>query len=304
MRFSRAAPLGFVILVVIYLNTGESPSLERTAAEVTPRGAAPTALRAGFTNLPPPPPPLVAARGLAPPHPRFRDIVVEKAPARQPPKPAAAAEPEAAPTSFCTDLSCATRHTAKEPAWADLTFQPSIDWKGVRGHGTGVRGDCVATELEYIMPKYCSPSVRTSALWPSEQRLRAADVHTQGLPQSTMRELVTLLAGRTLLVMGDSVMEQFYNTLQCLLQKESLGVSTPPEFRDFLRATRPLWEMGKRKKPPKLPQQARAYAHVRVRVLRAPARAPAPVPAPAPAPAPAPVPVPVPVPVFMLVCDA
>ena len=65
MRFSRAAPLGFVMLVVIaLLNAGESPSLERTAAEVTPRGAAPTALRAGFTDLPPPPPPLVAARAL------------------------------------------------------------------------------------------------------------------------------------------------------------------------------------------------------------------------------------------------
>ena len=199
MRFSRAAPLGFVILVVIYLNTGESPSLERTAAEVTPRGAAPTALRAGFTDLPPPPPPLVAARGLAPPHPRFRDIVVEKAPARQPPKPAAAAEPEAAPTSFCTDLSCATRHTAKEPAWADLTFQPSIDWKGVRGHGTGVRGDCVATELEYIMPKYCDPTPRAGP-FPSLERLASVDVHSAGLAQGGMAELVRLMGNRSLLV--------------------------------------------------------------------------------------------------------
>ena len=199
MRFTRAAPLGFVILVVIYLNTGESPSLERTAAEVTPRGAAPTALRAGFTNLPPPPPPLVAARGLAPPHPRFRDIVVEKAPARQPPKPTAAAEPEAAPTSFCTDLSCATRHTAKEPSWADLTFQPSIDWKGVRGHGTGVRGDCVATELEYIMPKYCDPTPRAGP-FPSLERLASVDVHSAGLAQGGMAELVRLMGNRSLLV--------------------------------------------------------------------------------------------------------
>jgi len=30
--------------------------------------------------------------------------------------------------------------------------------------------------------------------------------------------------GKTLLVMGDSVMEQFYNTLQCLAAKESLKV--------------------------------------------------------------------------------
>ena len=200
MRFSRAAPLGFVLLVIIYLNTGgESPGLERVATQVTPRGAAPTALRAGFTNLPPPPPPLVAARGLAPPHPRFRDIVVEKAPARQPPKPAAAAEPEAAPTSFCTDLSCATRHTAKEPSWADLTFQPSIDWKGVRGHGTGVRGDCVATELEYIMPKYCDPTPRAGP-FPSLERLASVDVHSAGLAQGGMAELVRLMGNRSLLV--------------------------------------------------------------------------------------------------------
>lgn len=35
-----------------------------------------------------------------------------------------------------------------------------------------------------------------------------------------MRELASLLQGKTLLVMGDSVMEQFYNVLQCWLRKE------------------------------------------------------------------------------------
>ena len=37
------------------------------------------------------------------------------------------------------------------------------------------------------------------------------------------KKTVTTL-GKTLLVMGDSVMEQFYNTLQCLAAKESLKV--------------------------------------------------------------------------------
>ena len=109
------------------------------------------------------------------------------------------AEPEAAPTSFCTDLSCATRHTAKEPSWADLTFQPSIDWKGVRGHGTGVRGDCVATELEYIMPKYCDPTPRAGP-FPSLERLASVDVHSAGLAQGGMAELVRLMGNRSLLV--------------------------------------------------------------------------------------------------------
>ena len=163
------------------------------------------ALRAGFTDLPPPPPPLVAARARAPPMPRFfQDIVVEKAPARAArgapaTKTACRRRVEAAPTSFCTDLSCATRHTAKEPSWADLTFQPSIDWKGVRGHGTGVRGDCVATELEYIMPKYCDPTPRAGP-FPSLERLASVDVHSAGLAQGGMAELVRLMGNRSLLV--------------------------------------------------------------------------------------------------------
>ena len=39
------------------------------------------------------------------------------------------------------------------------------------------------------------------------------------LHQATMTELVYLLGNKTLLLMGDSVMEQFYNTLQCYLRK-------------------------------------------------------------------------------------
>ena len=47
-----------------------------------------------------------------------------------------------------------------------------------------MRGDCVAGELEYIMPKYCSPRAKTAGGWPSEARLREADVHASGLPQA------------------------------------------------------------------------------------------------------------------------
>ena len=159
-------------------------------------------------------------------------------------------------------------------SWADLTFQPSLDWKG-----GGVRGDCVAGELEYIMPKYCDPVPRDGtaatlrkgeAPFPSEQRLAEIDVraplqpyvrrlqpyvigcrmhtlhvhahvhahahahvhcmrtrctrpyptptpnpnpnpnqvHTAGLPKALMADLVRTVGNRTLLFMGDSVMEQ------------------------------------------------------------------------------------------------
>ena len=96
-----------------------------------------------------------------------------------------------------------------EPPWAKLTFQPTINWKA-----GGVRGDCVAGELEYIWPKYCSPTeLDPKGRWPSESRLREIDVHTSQLPQANFRDVTSMLGNRTLLVMGDSVMEQFYNTL-------------------------------------------------------------------------------------------
>ena len=75
---------------------------------------------------------------------------------------ASAAVPSAAVSvAPCRSLSCASRGLESlEPSWADLTFQPNIDW-----NGGGVRGDCVAGELEYIMPKYCDPA-------PAENRKR------------------------------------------------------------------------------------------------------------------------------------
>ena len=82
-------------------------------------------------------------------------------------------------------------------SWADLTFQPSLDWKG-----GGVRGDCVAGELEYIMPKYCDPVPRDGSAatlrkgevpFPSEQRLAEIDVRTRRL-QPYVRRLQPYLA--------------------------------------------------------------------------------------------------------------
>ena len=55
--------------------------------------------------------------------------------------------------------------------------------------------------------------------------------------------------------MGDSVMEQFYNALQCQLRREGLEKPPDPAFRRFITQNEPLWKMGKRKMPPKLPQQ-------------------------------------------------
>jgi len=91
----------------------------------------------------------------------------------------------------CESLECAARLGVSEPSWVDLTFQPRIDWRG-----GGVRGDCVAGELEYIMPKYCSPRAKTAGGWPSEARLREADVHASGLPQASLGELAALLGGK------------------------------------------------------------------------------------------------------------
>ncbi|EOD39388.1 hypothetical protein EMIHUDRAFT_439876 [Emiliania huxleyi CCMP1516] len=92
----------------------------------------------------------------------------------------------------CESLECAARLGVSEPSWVDLTFQPRIDWRG-----GGVRGDCVAGELEYIMPKYCSPRAKRAGGWPSEARLREADVHASGLPQAGLGELAALLGGKS-----------------------------------------------------------------------------------------------------------
>ena len=101
----------------------------------------------------------------------------------------------------CTDLDCARRHESLEPSWAELSFQPAIDWRN-----GGTRGDCVAGEYEYIIDKYCAAPARGSARgsastkrlakhgelgwYPSESRLAEVDVHTSGLPQATFKNLV------------------------------------------------------------------------------------------------------------------
>ena len=113
-------------------------------------------------------------------------------PSSEPSQPAVSVVP-------CNSLSCAKRHESLEPSWADLTFQPSLDWKG-----GGVRGDCVAGELEYIMPKYCDPVPRDGSAanlrkgevpFPSEQRLAEIDVRTRRL-QPYVRRLQPYLARR------------------------------------------------------------------------------------------------------------
>ena len=55
--------------------------------------------------------------------------------------------------------------------------------------------------------------------------------------------------------MGDSVMEQFYNVLQCWMRKERVQVPADRALNDWIPNVAPLWRMGKRKKPPKLPQR-------------------------------------------------
>ena len=133
-------------------------------------------------------------------------------------------EPSAAdnallPRPLCTHAACTEKLASLEPPWVDLSFQPRIDWRG-----GGVRGDCVVGEYAYIMNKYCSAQPASAGQlghWPSEDRLIAADVHSSRLPQSHFGEVSALLPNLTLMVMGDSVMEQFYNTLQCFLRKES-----------------------------------------------------------------------------------
>ena len=163
--------------------------------------------------------------------------------------PAASRSAALVPAS-CTNLSCAGRFAAVEPAWANLSFQPSIS----RREG-GVRGDCVAGKLEFVLHKYCSSTPR-SGKFPSEARLDQLDVHSALLPKADLAELVTLLPNRTILFMGDSVTEQFYNAVQCFLRREALVRPIDAPFLEWVDATAPLWRMGKRKKPPKLPQAA------------------------------------------------
>jgi hypothetical protein len=176
--------------------------------------------------------PLTPVNLAAEAHVTIAKTVLPPASAVSPPPPAAVGSDARTPPSPppCNSLSCAGRFTAQEPTWAKLSFQPRIDW-----HAGGVRGDCVAGELEYIMPKYCSPRVPPARNWPSEDRLNQSDVHAANRAQANLADVVELLPNRTILLMGDSVMEQFYNTLQCFLRRESIElpndvrrVSHPP----------------------------------------------------------------------------
>lgn len=166
--------------------------------------------------------------------------------------------PPPPPSPLCTELSCTRKLRSLEPAWAKLAFQPRINWQA-----GGIRGDCVVGEIEYIEHKYCEPTstIRKHdpriSLWPSEERLEAADVYSQPLPKATLTDLANMLPNQTLLIMGDSVMEQFYNALQCMLRKEELEEPPDDAFLNFIKKNEYLWKMGKRKMPPKLPQKAR-----------------------------------------------
>ncbi|KAL1499715.1 hypothetical protein AB1Y20_012413 [Prymnesium parvum] len=230
----------FLACCFVYENL-RTPEAERRAAAPTPASSTPPPLRHAVASaaLPPLTPPRVSPRLSSPPLP-------------SPLSPSRLGSPP--PPPLCTSVQCAAPLGREEPSWAQLSFQPRIDWS--RG---GVRGDCVAGELEYILPKYCAHHPRRAAAggWPSEERLRRIDVHASRLPQASLAAVARLLANRTLLLMGDSVMEQFYNALQCYLRQEGLEQHNSAEFLAFIARTAPLWRMGKRKKPPKLPQQAR-----------------------------------------------
>ena len=159
---------------------------------------------------------------------------------------------------MCMSADCMSILPDLEPQWAQLSTATRIDWR----HG-GVRGDCVVGESDYLVPKrYCDPpSADASAQssipnFPSLERLRAADVHSAALTKSTFAQLASLLPNRTLVIMGDSVMEQTYNALQCMLRREGLELPVDRSFLDSMQANRPLWMMGTRKMAPKLPQRA------------------------------------------------
>jgi len=163
--------------------------------------------------------------------------------------------PPPPPPPPCTRLECTTKLQSLEPDWVQLSSQPRIDWAG-----GGVRGDCIVGEYDYMMKSpYCTPPglpTPTGKKWPSPERLEAADVHSKHLPQCDLADVAALLPDRTFMLMGDSVMEQFYNALQCQLRREGLEKPPDPAFRRFITQNEPLWKMGKRKMPPKLPQQA------------------------------------------------
>ena len=93
-------------------------------------------------------------------------------------------------------------------------------------------------EIEYIRNVYCDPpGTRPSSpnIFPSEDRLEAADVYTQNLPKSSLSDIARRLPNQTLLIMGDSVMEQFYNSLQCLMRKERLERRPDAAFLTFIK---------------------------------------------------------------------
>ena len=82
----------------------------------------------------------------------------------------------------------------------------------------GARAPCMTGAASRGRPSGAGAAVAETTRWPSLERLSAIDVHTNGMPQGTLAELSSAMRGRTLLVMGDSVMEQFYNSLQCLMR--------------------------------------------------------------------------------------
>ena len=261
-------PIAAILLWLAYENVRPSPTTVRITSpaaaagqslSLATGGAVPLARQqpaslasqspatSPFASAPPPP---LHVSGATTPAPRA--TLGSLNPAESAAAAIKAAVPPATEAAVCTSLSCAKRFSAEEPSWADLSFQPGINWKL-----GGVRGDCVAGELEYIMPKYCSPPAREPrGPWPSEARLNEIDVHSQGKPKAMLTEIVRLLGNRTLLLMGDSVMEQFYNTVQCFLRKEAIELPNDQPFLRWVADTAPLWRMGKRKKPPKLPQRA------------------------------------------------
>ncbi|EOD10704.1 hypothetical protein EMIHUDRAFT_105133 [Emiliania huxleyi CCMP1516] len=205
------------------------PPEETEAVGLATAASAPAAL--------PPPKPAAAAK----------DIVSRGAAAKltaSPPTPAHAV-PMASPPPPCLSRSCTKRLSALEPAWVDL---------------------------RYIMPAYCNPPgqpsvVNRHAKWPSLERIEAADVHVHALPKAALGDIVKRLPNRTFMLMGDSVMEQFYNAVQCFLRREALEEPPDADFRAFIKrnagcgasesSNEPLWKMGKRKMPPKLPQQTK-----------------------------------------------
>ena len=149
-------------------------------------------------------------------------------------------------------MSCVAKLRSIEPEWVRLSFQPRIDWRG-----GGVRGDCVVGEYEYIMAYCQAPGRRAKAVpGPSWERLWDADVLVHDRPKALLTDIARRLPNRTLMLMGDSVMEQFYNVLQCFLRREGLEVPPDASFQRFLATNRPLWLLGSRKMAPKLPQQA------------------------------------------------